>query len=200
MTHWGQNSAPHHVDFMQSGAVCPFAAQHPATCRIWWVTTHQRLNHIDHGPDKPTARTPAHRPLHLIAAKLSRCNVSQVVSIVVSLQRTCMAGTSLLRTYAPACAFHKLSRHACKANLERPASEGPKGMRTIAQDSHIAITNFNVGMRAYFEAGHCGPAHVVDVYNMTDALVFNRTFEETRAMTHDGFHWSMVRGPAEMLA
>ena len=56
VTHWGQNSAPHHVDFMQSGVVCPFAAQHPATCRIWWVTTHQRLNHIDHGPDKPTAR------------------------------------------------------------------------------------------------------------------------------------------------
>ena len=51
-------------------------------------------------------------------------------------------------------------------------------------------------MRAYFEAGHCGPAHVVDVYNMTDALVFNRTFEETRAMTHDGFHWSMVRSTA----
>ena len=28
-------------------------------------------------------------------------------------------------------------------------------------------------MRDYFEAGHCGPAHVVDVFNMTHALVEN---------------------------
>ncbi len=64
------------------------------------------------------------------------------------------------------------------------------------QDSHIAIQDFNVGMRNFFEAGHCGPSHVVDVFNMTDALVFNRSFEETRVLTHDGFHWSMVRNPA----
>ena len=79
---------------------------------------------------------------------------------------------------------------------EQSASQSRRRCALDAQESHIAITNFNVGMRAYFEAGHCGPAHVVDVYNMTDALVFNRTFEETRAMTHDGFHWSMVRSPA----
>ena len=30
---------------------------------------------------------------------------------------------------------------------------------------------YNEGMRNYFEAGHCGPAHVVDVFNMTHALV-----------------------------
>lgn len=54
-THLGQNSASHHVEYMQSGLLCPFAAQHPATCRLWWVTTHQRLNHIDHGyPQVPT--------------------------------------------------------------------------------------------------------------------------------------------------
>ena len=73
MTHWGQNSVPHHVDFMQSGVVCPFAAQHPAACRIWWVTTHQRLNHIDHGPSKPTARTLNPKALlRLLAAQLFR--------------------------------------------------------------------------------------------------------------------------------
>lgn len=30
------NSVPHHVAFMQQGAVCPVAAQHPAACRLWW--------------------------------------------------------------------------------------------------------------------------------------------------------------------
>ena len=33
------------------------------------------------------------------------------------------------------------------------------------------ISTFNAGMRTWFEAGHCGPAHVVDVYNMTNTLV-----------------------------
>ena len=98
-----------------------------------------------------------------------------------------------------ACAFLLAVQACMRGGLEQSASRSPKRFALDAQESHIAITNFNIGMRAYFEAGHCGPAHVVDVYNMTDALVFNRTFEETRAMTHDGFHWSMVRSPAETI-
>ena len=53
------------------------------------------------------------------------------------------------------------------------------------------ISTFNAGMRTWFEAGHCGPAHVVDVYNMTKALVTTRP-EEAKPLTHDGLHWSMV--------
>ena len=197
MTHWGQNSAPHHVDFMQSGAVCPFAATHPAMCRIWWVTTHQRLNHIDHGPDKPTVCTPI-QGVFCFDCRQECTPASQnrkSVSSKVSLQRICVYTTGLMRASPPVSGLF-MSRHACETHLERPASGRPsEQMCPGAQESHIAITNFNVGMRAYFEAGHCGPAHVVDVYNMTDALVFNRTFEETRAMTHDGFHWSMVKSP-----
>ena len=33
--------------------------------------------------------------------------------------------------------------------------------------SHAILTDFNVGMREWFEAGHCGLSHVVDVFNMT---------------------------------
>ena len=33
---------------MQHNVVCPYAAAHPSTCRLWWVTTHQRLNSIRH--------------------------------------------------------------------------------------------------------------------------------------------------------
>ncbi len=55
------------------------------------------------------------------------------------------------------------------------------------------IRHFNVGMREYFEAGHCGPGHVVDVFNMTDALVSNEDMaSEAPALTHDGVHWSAV--------
>ncbi len=35
---------------------------------------------------------------------------------------------------------------------------------------------FSVGMRRFFEAGHCGAAHVVDVFNMTNILVRNAHF------------------------
>ena len=58
-------------------------------------------------------------------------------------------------------------------------------------EAHSVIHNYNMGMRAWFEAGNCGPAHVVDVYNMTHALVATRP-EEAKPLTHDGFHWSMV--------
>ena len=55
------------------------------------------------------------------------------------------------------------------------------------------IRHFNIGMREYFEAGHCGPGHVVDVFNMTDALVSNEDVAtEAPALTHDGVHWSAV--------
>lgn len=39
---------------------------------------------------------------------------------------------------------------------------------------HHSGYRYNEGMRNYFEAGHCGPAHVVDVFNMTHALVRSR--------------------------
>ena len=35
--------------------------------------------------------------------------------------------------------------------------------------THEIVNDFNVGMREWFEAGHCGLTHVVDVYNMTGA-------------------------------
>ena len=84
------------------------------------------------------------------------------------------------------------------------------------------ISTFNAGMRTWFEAGHCGPAHVVDVYNMTNTLVTELGNEamlmvrlqhlpvasyndqsNKRHMslltpslrlqqTYDQFHWSMV--------
>ena len=75
-THLGQNSASHHVEYMQSGLLCPFAAQHPATCRLWWVTTHQRLNHIDYGyPHVPTC-------LHMPLAPFRALAALKVISVV----------------------------------------------------------------------------------------------------------------------
>ena len=96
----------------RDGEMCPFAAAHPAACRVWWITTHQRLNTIIH---------PGHPPV-----------------------------------------------------------------------GHAILRQFNVGMREWFEAGHCGPSHVVDVFNMTDALVMQLPEPEARALTHDTVHWSMV--------
>ena len=58
-------------------------------------------------------------------------------------------------------------------------------------EGHTVVKNFNVGMRKWFEAGHCGRSHVVDVYNMSEALVV-RLPGEARALTHDTIHWSMV--------
>ena len=43
----------------------------------------------------------------------------------------------------------------------------------------------------WFEAGHCGPGNVVDVFNMTHSLVTERAFE-AEPLTHDSVHWSMV--------
>ena len=58
-------------------------------------------------------------------------------------------------------------------------------------EGHASLHNYNLGMRDWFEEGHCGPAHVVDVYNMTHALVTTRP-DEAKPLTYDGFHWSMV--------
>ena len=58
------------------------------------------------------------------------------------------------------------------------------------QESRINIRHFNVGMRNFFTAGNCGPSHVVDVFNMTDALVTNLT-NEAVGQTYDSFHWKM---------
>ncbi len=44
----GRNSVPHYTAVLQRGAVCPFAAAHADACRLWWVTTHQRLNSMRH--------------------------------------------------------------------------------------------------------------------------------------------------------
>ena len=64
---------------------------------------------------------------------------------------------------------------------------------SATQENHQMIRHFNVGMREYFEAGRCGPGHVVDVFNMTDALVSNEDMaSEAPALTHDGVHWSEV--------
>ena len=86
----GENNASAYVHHLsRDGEMCPFAAAHPAACRVWWVTTHQR-RHISNLP-----------------------------------------GHTLV--------------------------------------SHAILTDFNVGMRQWFEAGHCGVTHVVDVFNMTGA-------------------------------
>ena len=44
------------------------------------------------------------------------------------------------------------------------------GMHSLGLGHHSGY-RYNEGMRNYFEAGHCGQAHVVDVFNMTHALV-----------------------------
>jgi len=77
----GRNSLPHYTAMMQRDEVCTYAVEHPNACRLWWVTTHQRLNSIHH------------------------------------------IGYPL--------------------------------------ESQRHIRKFNEGMRSWFEAGHCGPAHVV---------------------------------------
>ena len=51
---------------------------------------------------------------------------------------------------------------------------------------------YNVGMRGFFEAGHCGDVHVVDVFNMTHALVTELPVEETLPLTYDSVHWAEV--------
>ena len=84
----GMNDAPAHRRHLgRDGELCPYVAVHHAKCRLWWVTTHERLNTI-------------HHPGHPIM-------------------------------------------------------------------THAIVNDFNVGMREWFEAGHCGLTHVVDVYNMT---------------------------------
>ena len=84
----GMNDAPAHRRHLgRDGELCPYVAAHHAKCRLWWVTTHERLNTI-------------HHPGHPIM-------------------------------------------------------------------THAIVNDFNVGMREWFEAGHCGLTHVVDVYNMT---------------------------------
>ena len=86
------NDAPAHWrNLSRDGELCDFVAAYPAACRVWWVTTHQRRNIVQH---------PGHPPI-----------------------------------------------------------------------SHDIIRNFNVGMREWFEAGHCGLSHVVDVFNMTGAAI-----------------------------
>ena len=52
---------------------------------------------------------------------------------------------------------------------------------------------YNVGMRDFFEARHCGDVHVVDVFNMTHALVTELPAEETLPLTYDSVHWAEVR-------
>jgi len=54
-----------------------------------------------------------------------------------------------------------------------------------------AWRRFNLGMRAFFEAGHCGPGHVVDVFNMTHALV-TELGREAVPLTYDSVHWAGV--------
>lgn len=49
-----------------------------------------------------------------------------------------------------------------------------------------------MGMRDFFEAGHCGDVHVVDVFNMTHALVTELPVEETLPLTYDSVHWAEV--------
>ena len=49
-------------------------------------------------------------------------------------------------------------------------------------------------MRTFFEAGHCGPAHVVDVFNMTHELVTSgpELAREAAPLTYDSVHWAEV--------
>lgn len=55
------------------------------------------------------------------------------------------------------------------------------------QESHSKLRRFDQGMRDFFESGSCGPAHVVDVFNMTDALVEHEQLAaEAPSLTHDG--------------
>ena len=43
-----KNSVARHVAYMEEEFVCPYAVAHAGSCRMWWVTTHQRLNHRPH--------------------------------------------------------------------------------------------------------------------------------------------------------
>ena len=43
-----KNSVARHIAYMEEEFVCPYAAAHADDCRMWWVTTHQRLNHRPH--------------------------------------------------------------------------------------------------------------------------------------------------------
>ena len=43
-----KNSVARHIAYMEEEFVCPYAAAHADACRMWWVTTHQRLNHRPH--------------------------------------------------------------------------------------------------------------------------------------------------------
>jgi hypothetical protein len=48
ITHFTKNNVARHVAYLREGSLCPHAAQHAAACRLWWVSTHQRLNHRPH--------------------------------------------------------------------------------------------------------------------------------------------------------
>ncbi|KAK9833262.1 hypothetical protein WJX81_000764 [Elliptochloris bilobata] len=108
-----KNNVERHVAWMEERFVCPYAAAHHSACHMWWITTHQRLNHHSHV--KPT----------------------------------------------------------------------------FGED-HTTIHRYNVGMREFFEAGRCGNVHVVDMFNMTNALVTEMPIEETLPLTYDSAHWGGV--------
>ena len=57
---------------------------------------------------------------------------------------------------------------------------------------HLCLCRYNVGMREFFEARHCGDVHVLDVFNMTHALVTELPVEETLPLTYDSVHWAEV--------
>ncbi len=80
----------------------------------------------------------------------------------------------------PSCVrFDRQPSHRAQRRARRSVTDGGAWRR------------FNLGMRAFFEAGHCGPGHVVDVFNMTHALV-TELGREAVPLTYDSVHWAGV--------
>ena len=71
----------------------------------------------------------------------------------------------------------------------------PTASQATRSDTDPCLScRYNVGMRAFFEGGHCGDVHVVDVFNMTHVLVTELPAEEALPLTYDSVHWAEVRG------
>lgn len=52
------------------------------------------------------------------------------------------------------------------------------------------IQRYNEDMRAFYDAGRCGPVGYVDVFNMTAGLV-SALGEESKGLSYDHVHWGM---------
>lgn len=59
------------------------------------------------------------------------------------------------------------------------------------EDEHPSnVSDFNHGMRAFFDSSKCGTVHTIDVFNMTKTLV-DHFVEESKSMSYDSVHWGM---------